>query len=137
MFFKLTGVAVKKTLIMCLSIGLFGFFGSLCRYGVARLLGRYSAFFPWGTLLINITGSFFLGWFLTWAHSRLQISDVIRSGIAIGFVGAYTTFSTYMFESDRMLAAGEVARGILYIAGSVALGLIAVRLGVILGQRTS
>jgi CrcB protein len=58
-------------------------------------------------------------------------------GIAVGFVGAYTTFSTYMFESDRMLTEGQAMRGMLYMLGSVMIGLIAVRLGVILGQRMS
>ncbi|MHB1768634.1 MAG: fluoride efflux transporter CrcB [Phycisphaerae bacterium] len=128
---------MKKAVLIWLSIGVFGFFGAMARYGVARLFGRVSALFPFGTLFINISGSFFLGWFLTWAQPRLQIPDPIRLGIAVGFVGAYTTFSTYMFESDRMLSEGQAMRGMLYILGSVMIGIIAVRLGVILGQRMS
>ncbi len=128
---------VKKAVLIWLSIGVFGFFGAMARYGVARLFGRFSALFPFGTFFINITGCFFLGWFLTWAQPRLNIPDPIRLGIAVGFVGAYTTFSTYMFESDRMLTEGQAMRGMLYMLGSVMIGLIAVRLGVILGQRMS
>ncbi len=128
---------MKKTLILWLSIGAFGFFGAIARYGVARLFGRFSAIFPFGTFVINITGCFFLGWFMTWAQPRLQIPDPIRMGIAVGFVGAYTTFSTYMFESDRMLSEGQVLRSMIYMVGSVAVGLVAVRLGIILGQRMS
>ncbi|MGC8552299.1 MAG: fluoride efflux transporter CrcB [Phycisphaerae bacterium] len=128
---------MKKSLFMWLAIGSFGFVGALARYGIGRLFGRYSALFPFGTFFINITGSFFLGWFMTWAQPRLNIPDPIRLGIAVGFVGAYTTFSTYMFESDRMLGAGEALRGMVYVLGSVMLGILAVRLGVILGHRMS
>ncbi len=128
---------MKKAVLIWLSIGAFGFFGAMARYGIARLFGRFSALFPFGTFFINITGCFILGWFLTWAQPRMNIPDPIRLGIAVGFVGAYTTFSTYMFESDRMLSEGQAVRGMLYILGSVMIGIIAVRLGVILGQRMS
>ena len=74
---------------------------------------------------------------MTWAQPRMNIPDPIRLGIAVGFVGAYTTFSTYMFESDRMLSEGQALRGMVYIVSSIVIGLIAVRLGVILGQRMS
>lgn len=128
---------MKKAVLIWLSIGVFGFFGAMARYGIARLFGRFSVLFPFGTFFINISGCFILGWFMTWAQPRLNIPDPIRLGIAVGFVGAYTTFSTYMFESDRMLSEGLAIRGMLYIIGSVVIGLIAVRLGVILGQRMS
>ncbi len=128
---------MKKAVLIWLSIGVFGFFGAMARYGIARLFGRFSALFPFGTFFINITGCFILGWFMTWAQPRMNIPDPIRLGIAVGFVGAYTTFSTYMFESDRMLSEGQAIRGMLYILGSVMIGIIAVRLGVILGQRMS
>lgn len=128
---------MKKSLFMWLAIGSFGFVGALTRYGIGRFFGRYSALFPFGTFFINITGSFFLGWFMTWAQPRLNIPDPIRLGIAVGFVGAYTTFSTYMFETDRMLATGAALRSMLYLAGSVVAGLLAVRLGIILGSRMS
>ncbi len=128
---------MKQAVLIWLSIGVFGFFGAMARYGVARLFGRFSALFPFGTFFINISGCFFLGWFLTWAQPRLNIPDSIRLGIAVGFVGAYTTFSTYMFESDRMLREGQAMRSVVYMLGSVAVGLIAVRLGVILGQSMS
>ena len=128
---------MKKAVLIWLSIGVFGFFGAMARYGIARLFGRFSALFPFGTFFINISGCFILGWFMTWAQPRMNIPDPIRLGIAVGFVGAYTTFSTYMFESDRMLSEGQAVRGMLYILGSVMIGIIAVRLGVILGQRMS
>ena len=128
---------MKKAVLIWLSIGVFGFFGAMARYGIARLFGRFSALFPFGTFFINISGCFFLGWFLTWAQPRLNIPDPIRLGIAVGFIGTYTTFSTYMFESDRMLGEGQAVRGMLYILGSIMVGIIAVRMGIILGQRMS
>ncbi len=128
---------MKKTLLLWLSIGAFGFLGAIARYGIARLFGRFSALFPFGTFFINITGCFFLGWFLTWAQPRLNVPESIRLGIAVGFIGAYTTFSTYMFESDRMLSEGQALRSMVYTIGSVVIGLLAVRMGVILGHRMS
>ena len=128
---------MKKAVLIWLSIGVFGFFGAMARYGIARLFGRFSALFPFGTFFINITGCFLLGWFMTWAQPRMHIPDPIRLGIAVGFVGTYTTFSTYMYESDRMLSEGQAIRGMLYILGSVIIGLIAVRMGIILAQRMS
>lgn len=128
---------LKNTFLLWASVGVFGFFGALSRYAVARACGRFSTIFPFGTFIINITGCFILGWFLTWAQPRLSIPDPIRIGFAVGFVGAYTTFSTYMFESDKMLSDGAPLRGMLYILGSVMLGILAVRLGIILGQRMS
>ena len=86
-------------------------------------------------MVINLTGSFFLGWFLTAAGQRFIVSDAIRLAIATGFVGAYTTFSTYMYESHSLLEEGSGLSAIFNILGSVLLGLIAVRLGVMLAAR--
>ncbi len=128
---------MKNTLLLWVSVGIFGFFGAITRYGVARLCGRISTLFPFGTFIINISGCLLLGWFLTYAQPRLDIPDPIRIGFAVGFVGAYTTFSTYMVESDKMLSDGASMRGMLYILGSVMLGLLAVRVGIIIGHRMS
>jgi len=112
-------------------VALAGALGAMTRLFVARL-------FPWqvfpvGTLLINVTGSLFLGWFMTLFSGR--ISPVMQLAIATGFVGAYTTFSTYMYETDKMLRGGDSIRALAYLLGSLILGLIAVRAGVILGQK--
>ena len=116
-----------------LAIGCGGFIGSMARFFVARLFSGSP--FPFGTLLINLSGSLFLGWFSTVAGNRFPMSEDMRVAVAVGFVGAYTTFSTYMFESNRMLEDGAVWRAMFYIFGSVMLGLLAVRLGVIVGHR--
>jgi CrcB protein len=116
--------------------------GGLTRWGVnlavAKLLGTR---FPWGTFLINVTGCFFLGWFITVLTHRIVLAppswisvDSLRLMIAVGFTGAYTTFSTYGYEGDSMLQNGETFLGLLYIGGSVVLGLLAVRAGVFVAK---
>jgi CrcB protein len=118
-----------------LLIGLAGFVGAVARWLVARLFGQFNIHFPLGTLVINITGSLFLGWFLTHA-ARHQFSDATRVAIGVGFVGAYTTFSTYMFESNALLDDGAIIKSCLNLFGSLVLGILAVRLGIWLGRYT-
>ena len=117
-----------------LAVGAGGFLGAVARYlvslGVARVWPRP---FPLGTLLINVTGSFVLGWFTTWVAARAELDPAWRLLVATGFVGAYTTFSTFVFESDGMLRAGTGLKAIAYMAASLILGLACVRLGIWLG----
>lgn len=111
--------------------------GGLLRWGVtlavARLLGTR---FPWGTLLINLSGCLFLGWFVTLMTHRVVLpptgwlrADDLRLLIAVGFTGAYTTFSTFGVESDALVRDGHCWLATLYVVASVALGLLAVRVG--------
>jgi CrcB protein len=119
-----------------LAIGGAGFLGAITRYMVVVVSARlFGAGFPWGTLIINVTGSFILGWFYAAYGSRLIVSETLRLAVATGFLGAYTTFSTYMFESDSLIRDGAQIKAILNLLGSVILGLVAVRLGWILGTR--
>lgn len=124
---------MKKMLLEFLAVGLGGALGAMARFAVGRIF-TWSAF-PVGTLIINISGSLFLGWFLTVAGDRIMVSDYFRLAVAVGFVGAYTTFSSYMFESDRMMQDGLGLRAIFYIVGSILLGLVAVRAGIMIGRR--
>jgi len=125
-----------KTLINCLAIGGAGFVGALARYGVILIFGRWPTTFPVGTFVINVTGSAFLGWFLTIMGSRAigPHSETLRLAIATGFVGAYTTFSTYMWESSKLASDGALLEMFTYLFGSLAVGLIGVRLGIYLAR---
>jgi CrcB protein len=116
--------------------------GGLLRWGVgtgaARLLGTA---LPYGTFFINITGSLFLGWISTLLADRMLLSDHpwfrpddFRLMVAVGFTGAYTTFSTFEWEADGLIRDGEELAGTLYLVASVLVGLLAVRLGVILAR---
>ena len=124
---------MKTLLIRCLAVGAAGFVGSIARYVVGLLFGRLGYRFPLGTLFINISGSFFLGWFMTHIASR-NVSDTTRLAIGVGFVGAYTTFSTFMYESNRLDADGARIEAIVNIAGSLILGVLAVKAGILLAR---
>ena len=95
---------------------------------------KWGTAFPYGTLLINLSGSFILGFFLTLATERLMIDPRWRIFLAVGFLGAYTTFSTYTYESFNLLFHGQWISGVINLFGSTLLGVFAVGLGVTLGK---
>jgi len=125
-----------KYLIQYLAIAMGGAFGAMARFLVASVCGRlFATDFPVGTMAINLSGSFFLGWFLTIVANRLIVSDTLRLAVATGFVGAYTTFSTYMFESASLLKNGETEKAMTNLLGSVILGMLAVWAGMRLAAK--
>lgn len=99
--------------------------GALARYGVGNAVGVRS--FPWATLGINVVGSFLLGVLLQGAPGRLD--DDVRVALGIGFLGAFTTFSTFGYETVAMLRDGRAAAAGLYVAASIVLGIGAAALG--------
>ena len=106
-------------------IGLFGAIGTLARYGLQGLVHtRVSGTFPLGTLLVNLTGCFFLGLIGQITLNRVIISPEWRMAIAVGFFGGYTTFSSFGWETAKMLEAGEWLRATTYVAASVVIGLL-------------
>ena len=124
-----------KILLVSLAVGAAGFVGSLARWFIGRAIGQLNIGFPVGTLLINLSGSLFLGWFITHA-TKHQFSDATRAAIGVGFVGAYTTFSTYMYESNALLKEGAEIKAGVYLIGSMVLGILCVRVGIWLAQYT-
>jgi len=110
--------------------------GAVARYGVTLAVGIFwRRDFPLATFLINVSGSFILGFFATLAAERAAIDPLWRLLVATGFVGAYTTFSTFEYETERLTESGALTWGIVNILTSVLAGFIAVRLGVILARR--
>jgi fluoride exporter len=95
---------------------------------------KWGAGFPIGTLLINLTGSLLLGFFMTLATERFLIDPRWRLFFAVGFLGAYTTFSTYTYESFNLLFNGQWVSGLLNLLGSTVIGVLAAGLGVYLGK---
>jgi len=125
-----------KTVVNYLAIGGAGFLGAMSRYFVATMCARvFGTAFPIGTFVINISGSLFLGWFFAVTRGRLPVSDVIYLAVAVGFIGTYTTFSTFMLESSRQLEDGSGIKAILNLMGSILVGLLAVRVGMALAAR--
>jgi CrcB protein len=89
-------------------VGLGGIFGACARYMIARFVAKIAGTaFPYGTLLINVSGSLVLGFFMIWGTERAMVDPRLRLMIAIGFCGAYTTFSSYAFESFAYFEQGH------------------------------
>lgn len=90
--------------------------------------------FPWGTFVINISGSFALGVIFALAVDRAVLSPEVRVPIMVGFISAYTTFSTLMLESWRLVEEGDLVFAFANLAGSVVVGMIAVVAGLAVGR---
>lgn len=94
-------------MIKILYIGLGGFFGSIARFLTAKFVNNLFPNFPFGTLVVNVAGSFVLGFLLYSVAYGKNISSDLRDMIAIGFIGAFTTMSTFAYESFRLGELGE------------------------------
>lgn len=109
--------------------------GGVARYLLGGFIQRLSAgTFPAGTLVINLTGSFLLGLLYRYASDSAAITPEVRAMLTIGFCGGYTTFSTFTYETVRLLEDGESARAIAYVGLSVGLSLGAMVLGLAAGR---
>jgi CrcB protein len=118
-----------------LLVGLGGFLGANARYILgAWLATRFNTTFPIETLIINITGSFILACFLALATTRFNWPPSYRLLLAVGFVGSYTTFSTFTYESLSLLDQGDLRYFLLNVVGSALLGLFAGYLGLVVGR---
>jgi CrcB protein len=116
-------------------VGIAGALGALCRYGLGTFVAdRYPGAFPLGTFLINVTGSFLLGFLFVLLTERAGLSQAWRTSVTVGFLGAYTTFSTFTFETFRLIEDGALGTAALNVIGSLAVGLVAVWVGVSLGR---
>lgn len=104
-----------------------GALGSIARFWVGSTISsRMGMRFPYGTLVVNITACVLIGFSLTYLGRRADLSPAWRFFIPIGFIGAYSTFSTYEWETLSTLRSGAFLLAALYAAGSFALGLVAV-----------
>ena len=118
-----------------LLVGAGGFFGAISRYLLDGWLSSVTrGAFPWGTFVVNVTGSFALGLLFALSVERAVLPSAIRPPILIGFIGAYTTFSTLTLESWRLLEDGSYVLAIANLGGSMLLGMVAVVAGLTLGR---
>ena len=103
--------------IVAIAVG--GGCGSVARFLVAREMERlFGSFLPYGTLIVNVLGSLALGWLATVFLARPEINIALRLGIAVGFLGAFTTFSAFSFESVQLMLNGAVWRAALNVAAN-------------------
>jgi CrcB protein len=117
-------------------IAIFGAIGTLARYGLQGVVQvRTGGTFPYGTLLINLSGCFFLGLIGQLTLNRMVISPQWRVAIAVGFFGGYTTFSSFGWEAAKMLEDGEWLPVTMYVAASVVAGLLLSVAGIRLANR--
>jgi CrcB protein len=119
-----------------ISVAVGGALGAVARYllNISPLSNIFQSF-PFATFFINISGSFFIGFLLILFAEKFTVSENLRLAIIVGFLGAYTTFSTFEFETFMLVREKQLTTAILYVALSFALGLIGVLSGVWVAKR--
>lgn len=122
-------------MIKYLMVGIGGFLGSIARFWVSGYISdRWGTSFPYGTFVINCTGSFLLGFIVTLLAVRAHWDAKWLYLIPIGFIGAYTTFSTFEYETFRSIQGGNLLMALLNVSLSVLIGFLSVWFGVIAGK---
>ena len=112
-----------------------GVFGTIARYALSG--GAYQLFgsnFPYGTLVVNLTGCFLIGFLTAISEEKFLLSPNARLLLMAGFCGAFTTFSTFMLETANLLKDGETVRAFFNVAASLLVGFGIFKLGVLLGE---
>jgi CrcB protein len=118
-----------------LAVGIGGFVGSIARFWLATYVGqRMGTRFPYGTFLVNVSGCFLVGFAMTILAEKTNLSPTYRYLIPIGFIGGYTTFSTFEYETLRAIQDGQFTIGLLNIVLSVAVGFVMVWTGALVGK---
>jgi fluoride exporter len=113
-----------------------GVLGSLGRYAVGLALPHVAGSFAWSTFLVNVTGSLAMGVLVVWVLSMTQPHPWLRPFLGVGVLGGWTTFSSYALDLHAMVQAGHGLVAAAYLVGSLVVGLVAVGLGISLGERT-
>ncbi|MGZ4125240.1 MAG: fluoride efflux transporter CrcB [Actinomycetota bacterium] len=109
--------------------------GAVARYGLGGWIAeRLPVSFPWDTLVVNVTGSFVLGLLFVLTTERFAVSPAFRAALTIGFVGAYTTFSTFSLETFRLVEDGAWWLAAANVMSSIVFALAAVAAGVAVGR---
>ena len=117
------------------AIFLGGGLGALARFFVSSFVNeRAASHFPYGTLTVNIVGSFLMGFLAMWLVEKLGLNPLLRLAIFVGFLGAFTTFSTFSMETLNLFEEGLALRALLNMFVNVSLSVLAVWLGVLLGR---
>lgn len=125
---------MQRTLLLSLGAIL----GANARYWIGVWAGAHlGTGFPYGTLIVNVAGCFLIGLFNALGETRFNISPEVRIFFAVGFLGSYTTFSSFGFETVSLLRTGSLGLSLLNLLGNVVAGFLAVVLGLYVGRLLS
>jgi fluoride exporter len=128
--------AIDPELRIPVAIALGAVPGALSRYYLTRWsIQWFGLGFPFGTLLVNLSGAIAMGFFATFTMERAIASPDLRALVAIGFLGAYTTFSTYALDTTTLLHSGFAGKSLIYWGGSAILGVFCLELGSALARK--
>jgi len=127
--------ATRRSPAVLAAIAVGGALGAPARYEVAQLIHVAKNTFPWATFWTNVSGSFALGFFMVLLVRRLHPAHYVRAFVATGFLGAFTTFSTFAVETDLLIKNGEPALGVVYAVSSLGAGFVAVWVGMSCARR--
>ncbi len=128
--------AIDPNLRIPMAIALGAVPGALSRYYLTRwCIQWFGLGFPYGTLVVNLSGALAMGFFATFTMERAIVSPDLRALVAVGFLGAYTTFSTYALDTTTLLQSGEWAKSLTYWSGSAILGVFCLELGSALARK--
>jgi CrcB protein len=117
-------------MINYLIIGIGGFIGAIARYAIGLWIGqKWGRSFPLGTFFINVSGSFFIGLLMSLFTEKLMVNPQWRLFLIVGFLGAYTTFSTFEYETGSLLKDGEWLLALMNVVFSVVAGFVALKVG--------
>ncbi len=113
-----------------------GGIGSVLRYaGTVAIAQRFGPGFPWGTFIVNVSGSFLIGVLAEMAQTRaLAVTPMMRTFLAVGVLGGYTTFSTFSLDTVNALSEGATVLAFAYAAGSVVAGVVAAFAGIVVAR---
>jgi CrcB protein len=116
-------------------IALGGAVGALARYGLSGAVHRFaSPYFPWGTFAVNVAGCLVFGFIAGLTDERLTIDQTMRAFLLVGVLGAFTTFSTFSFETVELLRSGETMAALMNAGGQLLLGMGAMWAGFLGGK---
>lgn len=121
------------TLLATVAVG--GVLGSLGRYAVGLALPHTGAAFPWATLVVNVTGALAMGMLVAYLADRPGTHRLARPFVGVGLLGGWTTFSALAVDAIRLAETGASGLAVLYVGATFALGVLAVALGNVAGQR--
>lgn len=122
-------------MIKLLFIAIAGALGALSRYGISGLSYRiFGGNFPYGTFIVNIIGCLLLGFIMRTSTATTLIPETWRIPIAVGFLGALTTFSTFSYETIKLIESGSILFSLLNIAANLIIGLLATIAGIIISK---